>query len=221
MRYDCSYCKFRQTINWDRVIRDHGRPTTQCINCGKTMWLGPENVSTDNMPTESVSAALEPAFENLLAEQNAKAPVVRAPITASSVCETAAALVSGDRRPAHTDPLINFAQIAELWNALLRAKARQDRSPPTTSLDLPGFPPLTPLDVANMMEAFKIARRYCGSYNPDNFIDGAGYAGCAGEIAAREEEHTAALDRALAGMHHEVPVAAPDRDTTRHAVPLR
>jgi hypothetical protein len=34
-----------------------------------------------------------------------------------------------------------------------------------------------------MLEALKIARRYSGAHNIDDYIDGAGYAGCAGEIA--------------------------------------
>jgi hypothetical protein len=34
------------------------------------------------------------------------------------------------------------------------------------------------------MELFKIARRHSGSYNADDYVDAAGYAGCAGEIAA-------------------------------------
>ena len=44
---------------------------------------------------------------------------------------------------------------------------------------------LDALDVANMLEAFKIARRYSGSHNIDDYVDGAGYAGCAGEVAEK------------------------------------
>ena len=36
-----------------------------------------------------------------------------------------------------------------------------------------------------MLETFKIARRYSGSHNVDDYVDGAGYAGCAGEIAEK------------------------------------
>jgi hypothetical protein len=39
--------------------------------------------------------------------------------------------------------------------------------------------------VANLMEGLKIARRYTGKFNADDYIDGCGYSACAGEIAAR------------------------------------
>ncbi len=42
--------------------------------------------------------------------------------------------------------------------------------------------PLDAHDVANLMEGMKIARRYSGSFNVDDYIDGAGYAAVAGEI---------------------------------------
>jgi len=35
-----------------------------------------------------------------------------------------------------------------------------------------------------MMILLKMARQMTGEYNPDDFVDMAGYAGCAGEIAA-------------------------------------
>jgi hypothetical protein len=41
-----------------------------------------------------------------------------------------------------------------------------------------------------MMEGMKIARRYSGSHNVDDYVDGAGYAACAGEIAERQEQIT-------------------------------
>lgn len=99
--------------------------------------------------------------------------------TAASICTDAAALVGGDRATTHGDKALNFANTAALWNAIIEAKARQAGWP---IMDV--LPVLDALDVANMLEAFKIARRYSGSHNPDDYVDGAGYAGCAGEIAA-------------------------------------
>ena len=43
-------------------------------------------------------------------------------------------------------------------------------------------------DVAAMMALLKIARIGSGVYHADNYIDLAGYAACAGEIAAKEGE---------------------------------
>jgi hypothetical protein len=97
-------------------------------------------------------------------------------LAAADICSQAATLVGGDRAVTHGDKLITFANTAELWNAILYAKWRRDGGVP---------PRLDALDVANMLEAFKIARRYSGTHNIDDYIDGAGYAGCAGEIAAK------------------------------------
>ena len=57
----------------------------------------------------------------------------------------------------------------------------------TMRVEGPGKAPAMPLDahdVATLMEGMKIARRYTGVFNPDDYVDGAGYAACAGEIAA-------------------------------------
>jgi hypothetical protein len=91
--------------------------------------------------------------------------------TAASICADAVALVGGDRQVTHGDKFVNFKNIALIWTAILQAK--------------PMPAPLDALDVANMLEAMKIARRYSGSHNIDDYVDGAGYAGCAGEIAER------------------------------------
>lgn len=90
---------------------------------------------------------------------------------AAEICNNAAALVGGDRATTHGDKLENHTKIAHLWNGILLAAGKApDR-------------PLDAHDVANMMEALKIARRYAGTFNPDDYIDGAGYAAVAGEIA--------------------------------------
>jgi len=99
---------------------------------------------------------------------------------AHHICKTASELVGSDRQVTHGDKTINFQNTAEIWNAILNAKARKFNQAPVLFLDA--------LDVANMLEAFKIARRYSGSHNLDDYIDGAGYAGCAGEVAERMAE---------------------------------
>lgn len=102
------------------------------------------------------------------------------PTTAAAICSTAACLVGGDRAVTHGDKSINFSNTASVWNALLECKARRLGWPLYDVL-----PKLDALDVANFLEAFKISRRYSGSHNLDDYIDGAGYAGCAGEIAEK------------------------------------
>ena len=100
--------------------------------------------------------------------------------SAKSLLTCAAELVSGSRAAQHGPKERNHQNIADHWNAYLGA--RLDR-------------PLSALDVALMMAELKIARAK-GSIqmglepNPDNFVDLAGYAGVAGEIALNggEEE---------------------------------
>jgi hypothetical protein len=106
------------------------------------------------------------------------APTAQTLPTAAEIAETAAKLVGGDRQATHGDKSINFRNTAEVWNAILQAKARQVGTSLTPI-------PLNEYDVANMLEAFKIARRYSGKFNLDDHIDGAGYAACGGEIGAK------------------------------------
>jgi hypothetical protein len=94
--------------------------------------------------------------------------------TATLICRSAAVLVAGDREATHGDKHENFKNIAFIWNAILAMKL------PAIIED-----PLSPLDVANLLEGLKIARRYTGTHNLDDYVDGAGYAGCAGEIAEK------------------------------------
>ena len=102
-------------------------------------------------------------------------------LTAGDICSKASALVSGDRAVTHGDKSINFQNTADMWNAILRAKSREVGCQGGVNVTLDA------LDVANMLEAFKIARRYSGSHNVDDYVDGAGYAGCAGEIAEKQQ----------------------------------
>ena len=72
--------------------------------------------------------------------------------------------ICGDREQDYGRPESNFGLIASLWSAYLD----------TT---------VSPVDVAMMMAMLKVARVKSGRLHEDNFIDGAGYFACAGEIA--------------------------------------
>lgn len=100
-----------------------------------------------------------------------------APLRAADFCTEAARLVGGPRAAQHGDKSLNFRNVASLWNAYLEVRVRADPPGPMRHLD--GH------DVACMMELSKVARRFSGSFNADDYVDGAGYAGCAGEIAAQ------------------------------------
>lgn len=93
---------------------------------------------------------------------------------AEEICVTAAALVSGDRHKTHGDKFVNHENIARMWNAYLECK-----------FGIVLSPTLSPLDVAQMMGLLKTARTCLGAHNLDDYVDQAGYAGVAGEIAER------------------------------------
>lgn len=93
---------------------------------------------------------------------------------AHELCAKAAELVGGDRAKTHGDKVENHRNIAALWNAYLGWRLDDGHK-------------LTPRDVALMMALLKIARTKTGGHNPDDYIDLAGYAGVAGEIAEHQE----------------------------------
>ena len=96
--------------------------------------------------------------------------------TVPSVCaktlQTALDLTGGARAKQHGDKRANHQNIADLWNAYMTNKLIKGTSEMFTAMD-----------VALMMVLVKVARTKSGTHNPDNFVDMAGYAGVAAEIA--------------------------------------
>ena len=114
--------------------------------------------------------------------------------TAGRIVRTAASIIEGDRATQHGPKERNHQNIADHWNAYLGARL-------TT--------PITALDVALMMVELKIARTKAGEgrLNRDNYVDMAGYAGTAGEIALMGKE-----DREPEGFPvpaHHIPLQEP------------
>lgn len=88
------------------------------------------------------------------------------------ILEEAAKVVGGDRQRSHGAPERNFATIARYWGLWLG-----DR--------LTGR--LTPADVAMMMALLKVSRIQSGTSGfSDHYVDMAGYAALAGELAHQE-----------------------------------
>jgi hypothetical protein len=85
--------------------------------------------------------------------------------TCRYVLEKALDLTSGERAKQHGDKRANHANIAGLWSSYLGV-------------------PINPGQVAVMMVLLKAARTKSGGFNPDDFIDMAGYAGVAIECFA-------------------------------------
>ena len=88
----------------------------------------------------------------------------------TDILEKTKKLVSESRHDKHGDKIINHENIGRLWNAYLANKFKLNLN-------------LLPEDVANLMCLLKIARTQAGSFNLDDHVDAAGYAGISGEIA--------------------------------------
>jgi hypothetical protein len=92
----------------------------------------------------------------------------------TSILQTAIEVTTGDRRRDYDRAKPNHERIAAHWNAYI-----QSRKDPSA--------PLSALDVAHLMVLLKIARAV---FTPtrDSYVDIAGYARCAAQIAGFEEE---------------------------------
>jgi hypothetical protein len=83
----------------------------------------------------------------------------------------AATIISGDRDAQYGGPEDNFTRIAKIWSVILGI-------------------PISNEDVAMMMVGLKVARYASKSgYQPDTWIDIAGYAGCGYEVGALENKN--------------------------------
>lgn len=96
-------------------------------------------------------------------------------MTRKETLEKAIECVCGQRELDYGSPENNFETVGLLWSTYLCA-AHPDY---TLKFPLNG---ITPKDVAVMMALLKVARIATGKAE-DSFVDLAGYAACAGEVA--------------------------------------
>lgn len=85
----------------------------------------------------------------------------------ADVLREAEGLITGDRNKAYGSPTQNFTNTAEIWTTLLRHKLKDGEG-------------IEPAEVGTLMIALKLARTV-GQPKRDNYVDMAGYAGCAYE----------------------------------------
>lgn len=98
----------------------------------------------------------------------------------AEILEAAHTCVCGEREHDYGKPEDNFETIGLMWGVYLRAAHRE-----LARVLAPNH--ITPKDVAAMMALLKLARIAAGD-KEDNFVDLAGYAACAGEIAGGGHE---------------------------------
>jgi len=77
-------------------------------------------------------------------------------------------IVTNDRQNTHGQPEDSFRRIADLWSGYLTVGVQEE-------------------DVAVMMALVKVARIMENPRHADNWIDGAGYFACGGEVALRRK----------------------------------
>lgn len=94
-------------------------------------------------------------------------------MTRSEILEAAHKCVCGDREQDYGRPEDNFRTIGLLWTTYLQA------AHPGMAVES-----ITAKDVAVMMALLKVARIATGG-SMDSYVDLAGYAACAGEVASR------------------------------------
>ena len=89
----------------------------------------------------------------------------------AEILETAKQYVTKDRASDHGDMEDNFEMIADLWSVYLDIRIK-------------------PHEVGVMMTLLKVARIRSNHEHPDNWVDGAGYMACGGEIAGKRKRTT-------------------------------
>lgn len=92
----------------------------------------------------------------------------------AEILEAVRQCVCGEREQEYGKPENNFALVGKLWEAYTGQ-------------------PFSAKDVAMMLALLKVARIKTG-VKGDSFIDLAGYAACAGEIATEVADHAEGLD---------------------------
>lgn len=136
-----------------------------CVGCKKCRFKGPL-VRTKAEAWLSWDIAMG-IIEQMEKDKAVKEDLIKKPTTRKTILDAAEKCVCRDRQDTHGRPEDNFGAIADLWTAYLDVGRE-----------------ITPVDVAQMMILLKIGRAKENPKHTDNWVDMAGYAACAGEIAA-------------------------------------
>ena len=120
---------------------------------------------TTNNETTTVTEAMEETAP--IQEVRHTETSVEPPLRVAALRE-AAGIINGDRNKQYGAPEDNFERTAKIWSIILGI-------------------PISNEDVAMMMVGLKVARYASKSgYQPDTWVDIAGYAGCGYEVGAKE-----------------------------------
>jgi len=116
-------------------------------------------------PKEVIETAVKAKVDAWVIPETSESPGPRS-YSRGDVLDTAKQYVTKDRAADHGDMEDNFQRIAEFWSVHLDQL-------------------IDAHDVAVMMTLLKVARIKSNPYHMDNFIDGAGYLACGGELVSK------------------------------------
>ena len=100
-------------------------------------------------------------------------------MTRKEILDQAEICVNGKREQDYGSPEDNFTAIADFWNRYIIAAH-------ANTVIMEHSKILNAKDVAMMMALLKIARIASGTGTDDCYVDLAGYAACAGEVASKK-----------------------------------
>ena len=139
-----------------------------CLGCGYEHSCTTKGCQILREAAEQLSAPVIKTQESVIKTRES---VIK---TRAEILEAAGRCVTGGRDKEYGEPEDSFDLIAQLWEPYIKAACVS----PSADVEI------RPQDVAILMALLKIARAAV-SDKPDNFVDLAGYAACAGEAAQK------------------------------------
>lgn len=139
-----------------------------CLGCGYEHTCTTKGCRILREAVEQLSAPVIKTQESVIKAQES---VIK---TRAEILEAAGKCITGGRDEEYGEPEDSFDLIARLWEPYIRAACVS----PSADVEI------RPQDVAILMALLKIARAAVND-KPDNFVDLAGYAACAGEAAQK------------------------------------
>jgi len=149
---------------WRHEEQERRESTAQASTPEEQFWESAAESTAQATSVSVVATGLSGEVETSYLETNDLPPAPVEVVTRSSILSTARSYITRDRQADHGDAEDNFSRIAGYWS-------------------LHTGTTLTATDVAVMMALLKVARIKQNPQHVDNWVDGAGYFACGGEIA--------------------------------------
>ena len=124
-----------------------------------------KSVSTYSVSTQAATLG---SVRKLPRKPKVKKEFTTPDYTRGGLLDRAKDIVTNDRQNTHGQPEDSFRRIADLWSGYLTVGIQEQ-------------------DVAVMMALVKVARIMENPQHADNWIDGAGYFACGGEVALKSK----------------------------------